>query len=126
MLKSIKGKGALLLAGCCILVLFYYLFDPSAYGWMPQCIFHKITGLQCIGCGSQRMIHHLLHADLVAAFHANPFVLCALPFIALLGWVELNRKKHPRLYARMHSLTLIVVSAILLTAWMIVRNIFSL
>ena len=106
--------------------VFYYIFDPLEWSFMPQCIFHKITGLQCVGCGSQRMIHALLHGDLHGAFAANAFALVSLPFLGALLWLELNRKRHPRLYASVHRRWVIIAIAILLMAWMLLRNLLGL
>lgn len=119
-----KTKAALLVLGC-LLLLFYFLFDPSESWFMPQCIFHKVTGLQCMGCGAQRMVHALLHGDFRSAFHANAFLFCSLPFIFFLGWVELNRKRLPRLYAKCHSMAVIITVAILLAVWLVLRNLLS-
>lgn len=121
----IKSKGAILVAGCSLL-LFYFIFNPEDSRFMPQCIFHKITGLQCMGCGAQRMIHALLHADFKSAFMANAFLFCSLPLLIFFIWVEISRSRHPRLYARCHSLPVIISAATLLIAWFIVRNLLNL
>ena len=44
--------------------VFYFAVDPATFPFMPQCVFHRLTGLQCVGCGSQRMLHALLHGDI--------------------------------------------------------------
>ncbi len=105
--------------------VFYFVFDPMEWSFMPQCVFHRVTGLQCVGCGSQRMLHALLHGDLAGAFRANAFVLLSLPAIALLTWVETQRKQRPELYKKVYSTTLIVIVAILLIVWMIIRNLIG-
>lgn len=104
------------------ILLFYFLVDPMESGWMPQCVFHKLTGWQCMGCGSQRMAHALLHGNIQGAFEANAFVFCCLPILAVMIFVELNRKKFPKLYRRFHSLPVIITMAALLAAWLPLRN----
>ena len=104
---------------------FYYLADPLETEWMPQCIFHKITGLQCMGCGSQRMLHALLHLNFHGAFMANALLLCSLPFLAFLVYLEISRERHPRLYARLHSVPMMITISAILLAWLIIRNIFN-
>lgn len=103
--------------------LFYYVFDPVETDFMPRCVFHRLTGLQCVGCGSQRMFHALLHGDLSGAVEANAFVTFSLPAIIFLIWVEAYRKRYPGLYKRVYSPALIAMAGISLISWMIVRNI---
>lgn len=105
------------------LAIFYFVFDPMEWRFMPQCVFHRVTGLQCVGCGSQRMLHALLHGDFAVAFRANAFVLLSLPGIAFLAWVETQRTRRPNLYRKVYSTVLIVAVGILFAAWMIFRNI---
>ena len=119
--RLLKSKWAILL-GIALILLVYYIFDPMESSFMPQCIFHKVTGLKCMGCGSQRMIHSLLHGDISGAFKANAFALCSLPFLGLLLFVEIHRLKFPRLYARVHSMPVIISCATLLIGWFILRN----
>lgn len=111
-----------LLAGGCV---FYYLFDPMESRFMPQCIFHRLTGFQCMGCGAQRMIHALLHGDLAGAFAANAFALLMLPFIVFMIWVETQRARRPRLYEKVFSPWVIAGIFVLMTAWLIARNILD-
>lgn len=108
-----------------VLLLFYFIFDPLENRWMPQCIFYKITGLQCMGCGSQRMLHSLLHGDLKGAMEANLFLFFSLPFIVFLIFVELSRTRYPGLYKKVHSLGVIITATAMLVAWLFVRNILG-
>jgi hypothetical protein len=61
-------------------VLFW--FDPGRSAFYPTCQFHRLTGLQCPGCGSLRAMHHLLHGRLAAAFHFNALLVMSLPVLA--------------------------------------------
>lgn len=106
-------------------LLLYFIFDPLESRWMPQCLFHKFTGLQCMGCGSQRVVHHLLHGEVREAFMANALLVCSLPFIIFLVWVEVFREKYPRLYARVHSRSLIITVGVVLALWLILRNLLG-
>ena len=62
-----------------------YNFAPTAYGFYPPCMFRKMTGLECPGCGTTRALHHLLHGRVDEAFRLNPmlFVLIAVALFAL-------------------------------------------
>lgn len=112
--------------GLLLLVSFYYLVNPVESSWVPQCVFHRLTGWQCMGCGSQRMAHALLHGNFREAFEANALVFCLLPVIVFLTLVELNRRRFPRLYGVVHRRWLIISFATLLAAWLPVRNFFDL
>jgi hypothetical protein len=59
----------------------YFLFSPEESAYFPQCPFHRLTGLDCPGCGAQRAIHHLLHFRLKEAFFSNPLMVSAIPYI---------------------------------------------
>ena len=65
------------------LVLFF--FDPAQGGFYPRCQFHKLTGLNCPGCGSLRSLHHLTHGEFRAAFQSNPLLMMLLPWLAFLA-----------------------------------------
>ena len=108
-----------------VAALFYYLFDPLESQFMPQCMFHKLTGLQCIGCGSQRMIHALLHGDIAGAIRANGLLFFSIPFLIFLIWVETQRTRRPRLYSKVYSVYLIVAVGVVASAWLFLRNIFG-
>lgn len=105
-----------------ILVGVYYLVDPASAPWMPRCWFHWLTGLQCPGCGSQRMIHALLHGDLHGAWHHNALLLLLTPLILWMFWLETVRTRRPRLYARFYTRRTTFIIAGLLIAWGIARN----
>lgn len=92
---------------------------------MPQCVFHRLTGLQCVGCGSQRMLHALLHGDMAGAFRANAFALLSIPFIVFLIWVDSERMRRPELYRKVYSTKLIVSVGIAFAVWFVARNIIG-
>lgn len=106
--------------------VFYFVFDPLESRFMPQCMFYKVTGVKCIGCGSQRMAHALLHGDFAGAFEANAFALLSLPLIVFLICVEMQRTRHPRLYARVYSTPLIIGVGVAMAAWFVARNLLDL
>jgi len=57
-----------------------------AWGWflsglqLPQCIFMRLTGLPCLGCGGTRCARNLVHLDFGQAFLFHPgfFLLVTL------------------------------------------------
>lgn len=54
-------------------IVHYVMFDS----FIP-CIFHKITGLYCPGCGISRMIASIFKLNFYQAFRFNPFLFVLL------------------------------------------------
>lgn len=106
-----------------LIAAFYFSFDPAATSLMPKCVFHLATGLDCPGCGSQRLVHALLHGDIRAAWDANALLLILLPFIPAMIWLELTRDRHLRLYRAIHSRVSLIIIIVIIAGWMAVRNI---
>ena len=81
----------LALAGSGIAAVVYF-FNPSAYGFYPVCQFHRLTGLNCPGCGATRALYALLHGDFSTALRDNVLLVVAIPAAAARGaWFALNR-----------------------------------
>lgn len=115
----------LLAAVCAGLLLVYSRFSPEESGWFPKCVFLQITGLKCPGCGSQRVIHSLLHLDVRKAFEANTFLVLSLPYIAALLVSVALKDRHPRFYNALNSFPVIISIFVLVIAWWILRNILG-
>ncbi len=78
------AKRAILLAGIALSYAAIVHLTPLSI----PCVFYKVTGLYCPGCGVSRMCLALLRLDIAAAFRANCAILLMLPFAAamLLWW----------------------------------------
>ena len=61
-----------------------FVLDPAHASVYPPCLFHRVTGLWCPGCGSTRALHQLVHGHPAAAFRLNPLVISLLPWIGYL------------------------------------------
>lgn len=110
---AVVGSGVLV-AG----VLGYLgLVDPhyrsSGY---PLCPFKLITGWNCPACGGLRMVHDLLHGNLMAGVHDNVFLLVGLPLLA--GWALL-RHRQGKSWLPLPAMLMIGVAAI---GWTVLRN----
>ena len=86
-------------------------------GLAVPCLFHRITGFQCPGCGITRMCLALLHLDFASAYRANPFVLVTSPILLWLLIASLQEKQHGRGY---HAVSVLYACALVLFG--IVRN----
>ena len=75
-----KKKNSITIA--IILLLIVYYFINKTWGFSIPCIFHKITGFYCPGCGVTRLLFSLLKLDFYQAFRYNPLI-----FVLLIGYI---------------------------------------
>lgn len=69
-----------------------FFFNPSAHNFYPVCQFHRLTGLNCPGCGGTRALYALLHGHFAAALRDNALMLGTMIFLTMRGgWFALNR-----------------------------------
>ncbi|MBO5272475.1 MAG: DUF2752 domain-containing protein [Muribaculaceae bacterium] len=111
------------LIGVVVLIALYFFFNPENH-FFPKCIFKQLTGWDCAGCGSQRMLHALLHGDFAKAWSYNSGLIVGIPIIAIMFISSAFRDKVPRLYKFLNSRTVIIVILVGVVAWTIGRNIF--
>ncbi len=45
------------------------------------CVINKISGIECPGCGTTRMVLSLIRLDFKSAFYYNPFLLITSPLL---------------------------------------------
>ncbi|MFT7838757.1 DUF2752 domain-containing protein [Saccharothrix sp. BKS2] len=126
-MAGVRGRGPLAVAaaavvGCGVLLV----VDPNQPGSpLPPCPLYALTGIQCPACGSTRMVHALLHGDLVAAWHFNAVVLVAgLPLLVWLWarWARASRRGEP---APPVPRAVGVPVVALAVTWMLVRNLVA-
>ena len=106
------------------LIAVYATFNPESLSFFPSCPFHNMTGLHCPGCGSQRAIYDLLHANFLQAFSHNPLIILGIVtgiYKAVLWFKYPDSKQAPNnlLY---HKNTPWVVLFLVISFW-ILRNI---
>jgi hypothetical protein len=69
-----------------------YFFNPSAHHFYPVCQFHRLTGLNCPGCGGTRALYALLHGNVSGALRDNVLLVAGLILAGLRGgWFAWNR-----------------------------------
>lgn len=61
-----------------VVAILYLKYDIAI-----PCIFNKITGLYCPGCGITRMILSILKGDIYQAFRYNPIIFIDVPIICI-------------------------------------------
>lgn len=71
------------------IALLYFFIDARAGDFFPHCPFHTLTGLYCPGCGSQRALSSLVHADFVQAANFNILLILSLPFLLFAALVAI-------------------------------------
>ena len=107
------GSGVLL-AGALGYIGFVDPHQPSSV--YPLCPFKLLTGWNCPACGGLRMVHDLLHGDLVASINDNVFLLVGIPLLA--GVVLLRRRQGKSGLPIPIVLTVTVVAIV----WTVLRN----
>jgi len=55
-----------------------FFFNPSTHGFYPVCLFHKLTGWNCPGCGGTRSVYALLHGNFALALKDNALFIVLL------------------------------------------------
>ncbi|MGW6449074.1 DUF2752 domain-containing protein [Lentzea sp. NPDC055074] len=117
----LKAPVGVLAAGAAGAVLLLFV-DPNQPGnLLPKCPFHWLTGLNCPGCGVTRMLHALLHGDVVGAFHFNAALfLLGLPLAVWLfaRWTRDKWTGERRSVPKSVGVAVLVVAAV----WGVGRN----
>jgi len=122
-------KDRALLASLPLLILMlgaYWLRKTGGAGWWPGCIFRKLTGIECPGCGMTRGAHAILNGRIAEGFAFNPVGMILLPIallaigIEVIGWVR--EKPLPfRIPTGRWGASIV---AVVLITWWIGRNLF--
>jgi hypothetical protein len=103
----------------------YMLRETGGAGWMPGCMFRKVTGLDCPGCGMTRGTYALLHGRVGDAFRFNPVGMVLLPLamiglgIEVIGWVRGKRLPFNLNPGRWGATVIMVVMIV----WWVGRNV---
>ena len=76
--------------------------NPARSSVYPSCIFRRLTGLECPGCGCARALHALLHLHLGNAVGYNVLVVLTLPWLGYryARWLAGRAPVVPRLSGR--------------------------
>ena len=102
-----------------------YLIWLKTTGIMIPCLFRRITGLYCPGCGITHIFISLSNFDIKGAFAANPVMFILIPFL-LLTFIDYIVKyiKYGRAQISRIGNIIIWISIVCLTLFSIIRNIY--
>ncbi len=83
--------------------------------------------MKCPGCGSQRAIHALLHADIQTAFSYNALMVTSIPYLILLVGVRIYQqfKPHTTLLLKVQKSAYIWFFFTVVIIFSVARNIFN-
>lgn len=100
-----------------------WIWLGNAVPAQPFCIFHRLTGVPCWGCGTVRVMQLLMHGKVMDALMLNPLsVVACLMVVAgmVIWWVDyfchthvlssLSRKK-------LHPLVVVALVVLVLLNW---------
>lgn len=62
--------------------------DYRIFGYLPECMFHRVTGLYCPGCGGTRALLLLLRGEIARSFCYHPVLLYA---VCVGGWFMISQ-----------------------------------
>jgi len=100
----------------------YYLI-VSFTGFAIPCVFRKITGFYCPGCGVTGMLTHIVRLDFKGAFECNQVLFVISPFILyLLGKMLYGYIRYGRLTLKKFDTVLTFVLIGILLVFGVVRN----
>ncbi len=117
---------AAVLIAAALLLFIYYKFDPSTGVFFPKCPFRLVFGVPCPGCGSQRAIHSLLHANIASALKYNAFLVLCIPYLSLYLVSNCMKEKWPGLYRIANHRYIAYFFVVAVPLWWVLRLIFHL
>ena len=100
--------------------------DPTSPGEgfpLPPCPVKFLTGFDCPGCGSTRVLYSLLHGDVLTAFDYNAGLVLFLPFFLWTWTAWVLGRWNDRRYSTWEQWRWAPVTAlVLILVWTLVRN----
>lgn len=76
-------KKVILTLSICLFIFIGYYYLNYQYSFSIPCVFYKLTGYYCPGCGITRCLFSLLSLNFYEAFMYNQLVFILLPFIVV-------------------------------------------
>lgn len=108
-----------------LIIISTYKYINEKYNIGIPCIFHKITGLYCPGCGITRAFFALLELDITKAFHENALFTTCLPLVIIYitNWIKIWLNKEKKDASQIFPKSIWNLLLILTITFGIIRNI---
>ena len=87
---------------------------------MPRCPIKVVSGMDCPACGGMRVVHDLLHGDVLQAVRDNLFLVAASPILLYLLYRHAKSLRTGRRYEAPPRVSYGLLT--IAVAWGIVRN----
>lgn len=116
------SKRILVTAGLVAVVVWIWAGDEMPA--QPFCVFHRLTGIPCWGCGTVRVVQLLIQGKIMDAFLLNPLSVLACVMIVVgtaIWWIDFFRNTHVMsslMRKKVNPLTIIVLVSLVLLNWM--------
>lgn len=112
-------------AAVIVLSLLYFFVDARHSGFFPRCPFFALTGFLCPGCGSQRAVSALLHADVMQAIQYNILLVASLPVLLYSSVVSVSNvfRTKPIIQKIFYSPVFVKIVFVVIVLFWIIRNI---
>lgn len=119
--KRLKKYLIMLAVGLTAGVIYFLL---TQLGFAIPCIFRRITGFYCPGCGVTRMCINIIKLDFYSAFRSNSAIFVIIPFLAVIFAVRTYSVLKYGIAKQKIWMTVIeITSIIILIIFGILRNI---
>ncbi len=111
-----------------VMILLYHLGIVTPTKMLYPCVFHRVTGLYCPGCGGTRAVEALLQGDFFTCLRYHPFVLyCFILYVVFMlshTIEKITKKKAPQSHNAIKGLSfqlsyVYIGILIILIQWMI-------
>ena len=99
-----------------------FFFNPAAHNFYPVCQFHRLTGLNCPGCGGTRAVYALLHGEFFTALRDNALFVGGLIFFALRAIWFAAAKSRARSNAEFFPVKFFWMLLVIMMVFAVLRN----
>lgn len=92
-LGLLKNHKKVVLLGLLLIIALYVYIKPNHLGPILPCVFNKVTGLYCPGCGMSRAFNAAAHFEFYQSFRYNALIYILGPML-LIEFILRKRKKN--------------------------------
>ena len=99
-----------------------FFFNPATHSFYPVCQFHRLTGLNCPGCGGTRAVYALLHGEFFTTLRDNALLVGGLIFFALRAIWFAAAKSRARSNAEFFPVKFFWMLLVIMMVFAVLRN----